>query len=76
MMVSFEVVVRGLVVLGGDATSVSPKACSPNGCGEQGGERPGACEKTRRQRRRDRLKDPNTDGWRDGDRPTESETQS
>lgn len=49
----------------GDATSVSPKAHSPNG------ERPGACEKTQRQRRRDRLKDLNTDGWRDGDRLTQ-----
>lgn len=63
------------VVLGGNATSVSPKAHSPNGCNEQGGERPGACEKTWRQRRRDRLRDPNTDGRRDGDRAAECETQ-
>lgn len=53
---------------GEDATSVSPEAQSPNGCDEQRGKCPGAPEKTKQQRRRDRLKDTNADGWRDGGR--------
>lgn len=42
MMVSFEVVWWGLVALGGNATSVSPEAQSPNGCDERRGESSGA----------------------------------
>lgn len=41
-MVSFEVVWWGLVALGGNATSVSPEAQSPNGCDERRGESSGA----------------------------------
>lgn len=39
------------------------------------GKRPGACEKTQRLRRKDSLKDTNTDRQRDGDRLTECKTK-
>lgn len=58
----------GVVVMpGADATSVSPKAQSPNGCDEWRGRHPGAREKTQR-KRRDGLRDANTGRHRNGGR--------